>query len=193
MLCVCISFPWLKIIRRLFYRDPERNENTSDMPRRCSIGSGGTGPVAKFVLESCGDSYYPGAREPNLAPHPARDPANWGPSFFGRTGVPSLLPHFSCRRRPALGAARAATEVPYLWGHCFGNRDFENVEPELSGGRNIYQESESRHCFGALQGVTERERFFDSGQGNICYASRNLSRVSKRAWMFLGARQSRCE
>ena len=62
MLWVCISFPWLKIIQAAFDRDPGPNENTPDMPRRCSIGSGGIGPVAEFVLESCGDSYHPGAR-----------------------------------------------------------------------------------------------------------------------------------
>ncbi len=72
---------------------------------------------------------------------------------------------------------RASPEMPYLWGHCFGDRDFENVEPEHSRDRNIYQEFESRHCSGALQGITERERFFDSGQGNIRHASGNLSRI----------------
>jgi len=42
----------------------------------------------------------------------------------------------------------------------------------------------------ALQGVAERKHFFDTVQGNVCDASWHLSRVSKRSWMFLGARQS---
>jgi hypothetical protein len=41
--------------------------------------------------------------------------------------------------------------------------------------------------------VLLKENFFDFGPGNICHASRDLPRVSKCAWMFLGARQSRPE
>jgi len=83
MLGVCISFPWLTIIQAASDRDPGPNENTlPDMPRRCSIGSGGIGQVAEFVLESCGDSDHPGASEPNLAPRTARGQANWGLRFL---------------------------------------------------------------------------------------------------------------
>src|ERR1700730_17102575 len=110
MLGVCIAFPWLTIIQAAFDRDPEPNENTPDMPRRCSIGSGGIGPVAEFVLESFGDSYHPRAPEPNLAPPTARGQANWGSSFSRRAGVPILLPYFSRSQRSALGARRAGTE-----------------------------------------------------------------------------------
>src|ERR1035438_7179159 len=112
------------------------------MPRRCSIGSGGIGPVAEFVLESGGDSYHPGAPEPNLAPRKARGQENWGPSFSRRASVPILLPYFSGWQRPALGAPGATREVPSLWGHSSGHSDFENVKPEYSGDRNIYQEAE---------------------------------------------------
>ena len=163
MLFVCVSFPWLRIIKAVPGRDPRLNENTPDMPRRRSIGSGGIGPVAEFILESRGNRYHPGAPESNLAPRTARDQASWGPSFSRRAGVPILLPYFSRRQRPALGAPRAAREVPYLWGHCFGHRDSENVKPEYPRDRNIYQEDEPRPCSGALQGVTERGRFFDCG------------------------------
>ena len=130
MLCVCISFPWLKIIQAAFDRDPGPNENTPDMPRRCSIGSVGIGPVAKFLLEPRGNSDHPRAPESNLAPRTARGQANRAPSFSRRVGVPILLPYFSRLQRPALGTARAASEVPDLWGPYFGHLDFRDVKPE---------------------------------------------------------------
>jgi hypothetical protein len=169
------------------------DEDTPDMPRWCSTGSGGIGTVAEFILGSRGYCHSRGASEPSLAPRTTRDQANWHFSFSRRASVPLLLSYFYLFHGPTLGAPGTAGEVRYLWGHPSGYRDFEDAKPEYSGDRNIYQAGKPRRRSGTLQGVTEREHLFDSSQGNICDASWNLPLVSQRAWMFLGACQRRSE
>jgi hypothetical protein len=116
MLFVCVSFPWLRIIKAVPGRDPRLNENTPDMPRRRSIGSGGIGPVAEFILESRGNRYHPGAPESNLAPRTARDQASWGSFVFSTRWRSDFITIFFSSAKTGAGSAKSCTRSALSMG-----------------------------------------------------------------------------